>query len=138
MSQAWTVNSADKRDQFLQYAAELYEKHKYVTFEWTVGPPHRSQKQNNALHVYLRHLAEALNSGGLDMRKVLKAEIDIPWTETSAKEHLWRPIQQIVTGKDSTTEPTTAQYPEIYETLDRHLAQKFGVSIAWPTREMGE
>ena len=72
--QAWTVNSDDKRDQFLQYAAELYDKHKYVTFEWTVGPPHRSQKQNNALHVYLRQLAMALNSAGLDMRKVLKAE----------------------------------------------------------------
>lgn len=133
--QAWTVNSDSKRDQFLQYAAELYEKHKYVTFEWKVGPPHRSHKQNNSLHKYLRELAAALNAAGLDMRKVLKGEVEIPWTEASAKEHLWRPIQKIMTGQDSTTEPTTADFPKIYETLDRHLAQKFGVSIPWPSKE---
>ena len=135
--QAWTVNSDDKRDQFLKYASELYEKHKYVTFEWKVGQPHRSVKQNNALHVYLRLLAEQLNNAGLDMRKVLKEGIDIPWTEESVKNHLWRPIQKVVAGQDSTTEPTSSEFPVIYETLDRHLASKFGISIPWPAREMG-
>ena len=96
---------------------------------------HRSQKQNNALHKYLRDLAAALESAGLDMRKVLKPEIDIPWTAESAKEHLWRPIQKIMTGQDSTTDPTTAEYVAIYECLDRHLSQKFGISVPWPAKD---
>ena len=37
----------------------------------------RTEQQNKALHVYYRILADELNDKGLDMRKVLKPEIDI-------------------------------------------------------------
>ena len=93
----------------------------------------RTRQQNESLHLYLRHLAEALNDAGLDMKKTLKEEIDIPWNEDRAKEFLWRPLQKAMTGKDSSTEPSTADYVEIYSVLNRHLATKLGVSVPWPS-----
>lgn len=99
------------------------------------GNKTRTGKQNASLHKFLQDLADSLNAAGLDMRTVLKPEIEIPWTQSSAKEHLWRPIQKVMTGKDSTTKPTTKDYLAIQETLIRHLASKFGVSVEWPCIE---
>lgn len=93
----------------------------------------RTRKQNNALHKWLGELADALNDAGLDMRRVIKQEVDIPWTLHSAKEFLWRPIQQAMTGHTSTTQPSTKDYIVIQDTLIAHLSRKFGVSVEWPS-----
>lgn len=132
--QSWTVNSDFTRDEFLKHAAALYDKHRYVTFSWTTGRQ-RSPLQNRSLHLYCRLLADALNDAGYDMRKVLKEGVEIPWSERTVKEYLWRPIQRVVTGDESTTQPDRDEYPEVYETLYRHMAQKFGVTVAWPVKE---
>ncbi len=93
----------------------------------------RTPLQNRALHKYCQMLADALNDAGLDMKQVLKPEIDIPWTKHSVKDHLWRPIQIIMTGAPSTASALTPEYGEVYKVLDRHLAEKFGVSVPWPS-----
>ena len=129
----WVVNSEFTKDQFLEYAEKLFEDHKYVTFTWVIGKK-RSQAQNNAMHLWLERVAGELNDAGLDMKKVLKPEVEIPWTLDGAKKFLWRPIQQAMLGKESTTKPTTSEYVQVYEVLNRHLANKFGVSVPWPTR----
>ena len=67
------------------------------------------------------------------MKVVLKPEVEIPWTKNSVHDHLWIPIQKLMTGKDSTTEMTKVEPGDIYETLNRHIASKFGVHIAWPS-----
>lgn len=95
----------------------------------------RTDRQNRALHKYCELLAEALNDAGLDMKTVLKPEVDIPWTKESVKNHLWRPIQTIMIDKASTTEMTTADPGEIYLVLDRHIAEKFGVHVEWPSED---
>ena len=128
----WVVNSEFTKEQFLEYAEKLFEDHKYVTFTWVIGKK-RSQAQNNALHLWLANLAGELNDAGLDMKKTLKPEADIPWNADRAKEFLWRPIQKTVLEKESTTEPTTSEMVLVYEVLNRHLANKFGVSVPWPT-----
>ena len=97
------------------------------------GPGQRTPKQNKALHKYFTLLADALNSAGLDMRKTLRNDIEIPWDEYNVKEFLWRPIQEAMTGKHSTTELTTAEPSEIYAVLDRHLGEKFGIHVSWPS-----
>jgi len=85
------------------------------------------------MHLYFERLADALNDAGLDMKKVLeKKEVSVPWTLHSVKEVLWRPIQQAMTGKDSTTEVSRVEPSDIHMVLDRHMAEKFGVSVAWP------
>jgi len=95
----------------------------------------RTSQQNRALHKYLTQIAEALNDAGYDMKKTLKPDVEIPWNAKMAKEFLWRPIQEIMTGKHSTTELNTVDPTEIHQVLDRHLAEKFGVSVPWPSDE---
>lgn len=95
----------------------------------------RTLKQNKALYLYFTHLAELLNDAGLDMRKVLKPAIDIPWTYITIKEYLWKPVQETMLKKKSTTELTTKDIDKIYNTINRHLSEKFGVTEAWPSIE---
>lgn len=96
---------------------------------------HRKQRtstQNNCIHLFCQNVATALNDAGLDMRKTLKPEIEIPWTKESVKEHIWRVIQEAMTGKRSTTEINTVDPSEIYEVINRHLGEKFGIHVPWP------
>lgn len=95
-------------------------------------PNKRTPLQNKSGHKYFDLLAEALNSAGHDMRHTLKAEIDIPWTKESVKDFLFRPIMRAMFDVESTTELTTKQISEVYEVLNRHTAQKLGVSVDWP------
>ena len=64
----------------------------------------RTDAQNKSLHLFCKILAGNLNAAGLDMRLVLKPGYSIPWSGDSVKEHLWRPIQQAMLNKKSTTE----------------------------------
>jgi hypothetical protein len=100
------------------------------------GPKQRTLTQNRALHKFCELLAETLNDAGLDMRQVLKPEIDIPWNRQSVKDHLWRPIQKAMTGEESTADLNTVEPSEIHAVLARHLGAKLGVVCPpWPSRE---
>lgn len=94
-----------------------------------------TDQQRKALHLYFDMLAEALNNAGLDMRKTLKPGIDIPWTRENVKNHLWRPIQIVMTEKKSTTMLDRIEPSQIYEVLNRHLAEKFKVFVPFPSEE---
>ncbi len=95
----------------------------------------RTSRQNRAMHKFFEHLAIALNDAGLDMLKTLKPGIEIPWSAATAKELLWRPIQEAMTTKKSTTELTTKECTQVYETINRHLGDRFGLSVEWPSTE---
>jgi hypothetical protein len=128
------INSAHSKELFIAQVSKLYDEHKYLRLTIKTGKQ-RSNLQNRSLHLYLAHLSEALNDAGYDMKRTLKQEIDIPWNEANAKEYLWRPIQKALTKKDSTTKPTTKEYVYIYEVLSRHLVEKFGVNVPWPSKD---
>src|SRR3990167_11482755 len=82
------------RDKLAQFVASLDEE-EYKQ---------RTPAQNNSIHLGCKLIADALNDAGLDMREVLKPEIEIPWTMQSAKDHLFRPVMKTMTNKQSTTE----------------------------------
>lgn len=94
----------------------------------------RTIKQNRALHLYFKLIADTLNDAGLDMRAVLKPDVHIPWNMNSVKDYLWRPIQKIQLGKVSTTELTTKDIDVIFDTMNRHLANH-GVHEPFPSFE---
>ena len=96
---------------------------------------HRTSQQNRAMHKYFTLLADALGAAGLDMKKTLKPEIDIPWTEYAVKDHLWRPIQRAMLDKESTTELEPSEVSQVYEVLSRHLGQRFGIHVPFPSRD---
>lgn len=97
--------------------------------------PQRTTQQNKALHLLLGMLANALNDAGYDMKKTLREDVDIPWEAKTVKEYLWRPIQQAQLGKDSTTELTTVEIDKVFDTLNRHLGEKTGVHVSFPSIE---
>ena len=92
----------------------------------------RTKSQNKSLHLYFTQLAELLNDSGLDMKKTLKPEIDIPWSGKSIKEFLFRPIMKAQLQKDSTTELTTKEIDQVVDVINRHLGEKFGITLGFP------
>ena len=98
----------------------------------------RTDQQRKALELWCKLLAGELNKAGLDQRKVLKPSIEIPWSQESVKEQLFKPILEAMTGHESSADAETGDYNKVYETLCRHLSDKLGVTPpAWPshTRE---
>ena len=95
----------------------------------------RTLQQSKALHLYFTQLAEILNESGLDMRKVLKPSISIPWTPQTIKENLWKPIMEFQLQKSSTTEMTTKDIDEVYDVINKHIGEQFGISIEFPSQE---
>ena len=103
-----------------------------IVIERTTGK--RTTRQNSALHVYCKEVAETLNDAGLDMRRTLKADVDIPWTLNSVKEYMWRPVMTAMTGKTSTRDLEKVEISKIYETMSRHLASNHAIMVEFPDR----
>lgn len=95
----------------------------------------RSQQQNKAIHLYCTMVAEALNDSGQDMRKVLRPEVDIPWTMETVKEFIWRPVMKAMTNKESSTELTEQEITPIWEVLHRSFSSKYGIDVRFPSKE---
>lgn len=97
----------------------------------------RTAKQNASLHLWLRQSAEALNDAGYGIKKVLMDNpVEIPWTEHSAKELLWRPVQEVMTGNESTAEQDKLAYSDIEKVVSRHISECTGVTLPpWPSEE---
>jgi len=77
-------------------------------------------------------LADELNAAGLDMRKTLREDINIPWTKETVKEYLFKAIAKGMYDKGSTTELTKTEIGEVYDVLMRHMGEKFGIYVEWP------
>lgn len=130
------VNSEIALVQAKRMLEEAWRESRYLEVEITRKAKQRTLTQNRALHLFCQWLADTLNNGGFDMKKTLRKDADIPWTGASVKEYLWRPVQEAMTGKHSTTEVTTVEPADIHEALCRHLATRLGITCPpWPKRE---
>ena len=87
------------------------------------------------MHLMFQQLADELTDAGLDMRKTLKPDVDIKWDGRMVKEYIWRPIMEAQLGKDSTTEMTTAEIDKVFETINKHMGDKFGIRLNFPSIE---
>ena len=128
------INSEQALEAAIVQLRIQFNEKKYVKAKLSYGRQ-RTLTQNRALHMFCQNLADTLNDAGLDQKKVLKQEVDIPWTMEAVKEGLWKPIQEAVTGLKSTTKPETSQYSSIYELLNRHLTMKLGIHEPWPVKD---
>ena len=93
----------------------------------------RTIQQNRAIHLYYTKLALALSEAGLGMKRTLKPEIDIPWSGDTVKEFIFKPIMKAQLRKFSTTELKTDEVSKVYDTINRFISEKFGVSVAFPS-----
>jgi hypothetical protein len=135
MPQMWTLDTDEQNRMFQAHVSMMRLAGKPVKVEFCNDEAKtRTVTQNAALHMWLEQVATTLNAAGLDMRAVMKKDMDIPWSKESAKEHLWRPVAKVLTMKDSTTESNTTDYNEICQAITRHLGQKLGVTLPpWPS-----
>ena len=129
----WVVDDRRSLEAFIKMMTQMYEEKKYLTLKIKSGKT-RTSAQNNALHVYCRLLGEKLNDSGYDMKRVIKQEVDIPWSPSLVKEYLWKPIQKIVANEDSTAKAGSDDYYKTYSVLSRHLSDKFGVFVEFPSK----
>ena len=134
MNQQWIVNSQASLDNLKKLLDESFAEKKYIKVKWTFGQQ-RTNKQNSSIHKYCELLADSLNDAGLDMRKVLKESVDIPWTPETAKNELWRKIQIPAVGKESTKDLDRAEVSKVYDILNRHLNDKLGIDVPFPHKD---
>ena len=96
----------------------------------------RTLKQNRCLHSYCNQLAEAFNDAGMDMKATLKHDIEIPWSGERVKEFIFNAVSLAKYDKTS-SELTTKEIQVVYEIVNRHTAEKFGIGLSWPDRFNG-
>lgn len=92
----------------------------------------RTNAQNRSLHKYCTELANELNGAGVSMQAFIK-DIQADHTMESVKS-LWRAFAKAKYGKESTTELTRREINEVYEEVNRHIAQ-FGIYMSFPSNE---
>jgi len=130
----WAIKDKHQLLLFVRYCDQMLEEHGSINVKCDKDEQ-RTEKQNNAMWLWLSRIAQALNDAGYDMKKTLKPNIEIPWNKERAKQHLWDPVQQIITSQTSSTDLTRQQVNEIQEVIARHLAQTTGVSVPFPKRQ---
>jgi len=122
----------DNKRELSSYLEQNRNKKFVITIKRETGV--RSGTQNSALHLYFTLIAEALNLGGYTVQIVLKEKVELDWDSDKVKELLWRPAQQAILKKDSTTQLSKiGDIDNVYEHLNRHLSEKFGIHIPFPS-----
>lgn len=127
-----TVENQFQLNSYIDLVKKNFEEHGAITYSYKKGR-RRSGLQNNSLQLYCKNMAQTLNDAGFDMKHIFKDDADIPWSKDSVREHLWMGIQKAVTGQSSTTEPSSKEYINIYDTLNRHMISKHGIAVPWPS-----
>ncbi len=93
----------------------------------------RTPSQNNSLHLWFDLVAKELNEAGYTVQMVLKEKVDLDFDGDKVKELLWRPAQQAILKKKSTTElKKITDIDRVWEHLNRHLGEKFGIHVPFP------
>jgi hypothetical protein len=100
-------------------------------------PKTRTSQQNKALHLFCKLVSDQL-SEKYTVQQVLAQSIEREWTPENVKNLLWRPLQIAITGKESTAEAITKEYPKIHKYLEYFLGDKFGVYVPWPIEKKGD
>jgi len=92
---------------------------------------HRTSQQNKALHKYFSLLAYELNSIGAYCNIGI-LEGHTQWNELLIKELVWRPIQKIIVGKNSTAELSVEEINKIYEKVSEVIFDRYNFTLPFP------
>jgi Ser-tRNA(Ala) deacylase AlaX len=93
----------------------------------------RTTRQNNALHLLFELVAKELNDLGIPfVYNGLKGmQFETQWTKQLFKDFVWKPIQKVMFGTDSTTKLTTEQIDKIFESINKFFAER-GIEVTFP------
>lgn len=93
----------------------------------------RTQAQNRSLHKWLREVATKLDDAGYEASEAIT--IPISFTEEIVKEYMFKPVAKAMYGRKSTTALTCDEMRSVISQMERLFAEKFGVSVPFPSRE---
>lgn len=129
----WIANSPSTLASVHAELEKLWHLHKYLTVQISIGKP-RTPQQRKALEVYCRMVADELNRNGITFTKFFREGYSVPWSQEIVKDNVWRPMQIAMTGKKSTTEAATTEYPQIYDAINLKLSEH-GIHVPWPEKD---
>lgn len=134
MSESWTINSEQSLANFKAHLDSLFAEKKYVQVKWKTGKAY-TQPQHNSIFLFCEMAAQACNDAGLDMRAMLKQDVEIPWTKESFRNQVWNVMMEAMYDKKSVKELNRDEVSMIYEVINRHLGDKHGLFVEFPNRE---
>ena len=129
-SHRWMVDSKDKANFFISFILKQWEDGKTILYY--IKDTSRSDRQNNAMHLWFRQIAEELNDAGCWVRHPFSDKLEIPFTEVLVKEMLYKPIIKAMYDKPSTAKLTPIQLSEAAEVLTRWLSENKQVYVPFP------
>jgi len=127
----WTINSDASLENYIKHMRELYADKKYIQVKWSTNKA-ITNPQRRSIYLYCDLLAKELNVRGLDMVKTLH-DVEIPWSKETVKEHVWAKVQNAKFENLSVNDLKTADVSAIYDVVNRHLSDKFGVYVPFPS-----
>jgi hypothetical protein len=121
----WIIDNRNKLKFFISFVQKQYENGKHVMY--SIKDTTRSDRQNNAMHLWFRQIAIELNDAGYWVRHPFR-----PFTEVLVKEMLYKPTAKAMFDKDTTTRLTPAELSEASEVLVRWLSEHKGIYVPFP------
>lgn len=128
------INNDKALEDYISFVRSQYGKSGAVKVSCKNGKQ-RSNLQNKSLHKYCALLSEALNDAGYNCFNFFDQGFAMPWNEKLVKDLIWRPVQEIVIDKKSTTDANTIQYTEVYDVINAHLIENKNIFVCWPCQD---
>lgn len=130
MGHRWIVDSKEKADFFIAFIKDQFKSGEVIAYG--IKPFGRTERQNNAMHLWFRQMAEQLNDAGYSATHPFNDEIEVPFTEVLVKEMLYKPVIQAMFDKKSTATLSGSQVSQAAEVLVRWLSEKKGIYTPFP------
>ena len=135
--QGWLVSNRQQAENFCEFIMQQAAENKVVSY--SIKTETRTSAQNAALHACFRRLAQEMNDAGYsinDFTDRLKAkEVELPWTESSVKEMMYKLIIKALYDTDSTTKLTSEQLTRSVDIMLGRVAELTGVVIGLTLQE---
>ena len=127
------INNQKALDDYILHLQSQFNKHKSIKVS-VKSAKTRTLTQNKSIHKYCEQLSDAFNDAGLDMETILKKGVAIPWDAHNTKKLIWHAVQLPMTGKKSSKDLLTNEVSKVYDVVNRHISETFGVFVPFPSR----
>ena len=133
MGQTWRVTDQNTAKFFIAYIEDQVEQG--IDRAYTIQKMDRTYRQNRAIHLLFRRIATALNEAGFEITHPFKPDLEIPWSEHSVKDLLYRPIITSYFKIDRSSLLDTEQLSESMTILVDAVNRNTGVYVHIPSQE---
>lgn len=132
MSHRWYVDTQEKADFFILFIKDQLGSGNLITYN--IKTERRSDRQNAAIHLWFRHIADQLNEAGHYCRHPFNDDFEIPFTEITVKELLFKPVITAMWDKAKTSDLEVKELSESSEALVRWLSSNKGIYCPLPQK----